>query len=391
MAATKKGFSEDEATDTAGHALEDGDRTDASGMALPEPAPAASPKPPLAPSVKTAPTAAAASSPASSKPPVVPSAKTELPARAASSSASSSVAPPATSTTAAGVKPVNSASLPLFKMPGAPAEDALDDGDDLDDAPLAPPEPDGVAARALMVAALLQRSRFETAPDPKAQAALASWVEAHGLFGNLGAEGAELFDAPSGQWTKEDLEAVGWSAEELPVLLWALGLTDFPAFEARADVGALLARLPMGEDLEPFFAGATVRPVAELEAHRATWETMLEVVRSEAYARSLSEDPSSLEDDEDLQVVLEAAEQEGFDRAAAARQGPVVEAQGALRFWVKTLLAELRERGEVPLDGAALTAMKDERLATVLGLSHARVEALTWLLEGDEYVEDDEG
>lgn len=438
MAATKKGFEEDEPTNTEGAALKEEEATNAGGHALVEPqtdvqvpvvAPPAHGKRSGSPSGKlerdapleqaggATPRAEKSATPGPGggvdQPPragnTAPSGSTatavDQPPRAASGSGLRSAAAPgstaavsagtqapsragSTPSAPGGVKPVNSGSLPLMKFPTTPAPEPLPDLEELDEVSAAPPEADVVAARALMVSSLLRRSAFESTPDAAAMDALNTWVEENGLYGNLGPEGAELFDAVPGSWPDEALDAVAWSAEEAGVLAWALQRQDFPSLEARVDAAAVLRALPVPCDVDAMLSKATLRPVHEVEERLSVYGTLLEVVRSEAYVRSLQQDPASLVEDEELEQVLESAEREGFDRKAAAAKGKAHEAREALRFWTRTLLEELATRGLPVLDGAALVSMKDERLAELLGMTHARSEALLWLLEGDEYVDE---
>ena len=265
---------------------------------------------------------------------------------------------------------------------GPPAEEG--------DAPLAAPaEADVVAARALMVGALLERAKLESTRDEAAFTALRNRVDELGLFGNLGPDGVELFESKLGSWSDEDIESVDWTAEELLLLMWALGKAELPRLEARAEAGALVAKLPLLSESESFIEDATLRPLDELEVHRALCDALLEAVRSEVYARSLQEDPGSLESDEDLEELLSSVAAAGFDRKAAAAKGPANEAVQGLRYWSRSLLTELFASGSPHeahrIDSAKLVALEDAALATWLGTAHARAEAMAWLLEGDEY------
>lgn len=270
-----------------------------------------------------------------------------------------------------------------------------DDFDDRDDsAPIAaPPEADVVAGRALMVAALVERSRLEATRDVARAKALSEWVDVHGLFGNLGPEGVDLFERAPGEWSDDDIDAVDWTTEELRVLLWAIGKTELGPASARADVNALLSQLPVLEPADAFIDSAVLRDAAEIDVQRALAEALLEAVRSEAWARTISEDPQSFEPDADLEELLESIEADGFDRKAAAAQGAVHEAVSGLRFWSRSLLRELFSSGspheQQKLDSSDLVSWDDARLGTLLGVVHARVEAFEWLQEGDEYETDD--
>ena len=261
--------------------------------------------------------------------------------------------------------------------------------DDVEPPLTAPPEPDVVAGRALMVGALLERARLEAARDPARFKALSAWVEENGLFGNLGADGVDLFEARLGSWSDEDIESVDWTSEELQLLLWALQKADFPTLDTRADAASLVAKLPLLKQSDAFIESAALRSIDELEVYRALYEALLEAIRSEVYARSIQEDPGSLEADEDLEELLESVAAEGFDRKAAAAKGPANEAILGLRYWSRSLLSELFASGSPheahKIDSAKLIGLDEATLVTWLGIAHSRTEAMSWLLEGDEY------
>ncbi len=270
----------------------------------------------------------------------------------------------------------------------ASADEALPEGE----VPGAPPEADVVASRALMVAVMLERARLETSGEVAALAKLTGLVEGHGLLGNLGVEGLALFEADPGAWTPDDLEAVRWTAEELHLLLWALGRVAPPSPDARADGAALVALLPLSGDVAAFFTGATLLPLEELEAQRVLWEAVLQAVESEVYARTLLEDPAQHAGDPEVEELLAAAAAEGFDRVAAAAQGPTQELVLGLRFWSRALLdsafGDGSASGPQRLDAAQLLALGELELATLYGIAHTRLGACAWLVEGD-HLEDE--
>ncbi|MFZ5439302.1 MAG: DUF4272 domain-containing protein [Myxococcota bacterium] len=248
---------------------------------------------------------------------------------------------------------------------------------------VAAPEADAVAARALMVAALLERAKLESSRDAARAEALVKWVEREDLLAHLGDEGEAVFSAAPGSWSDDAAEAVAWTAEELQLLLWALRRAELPTAERAANAGELLADVPVLGDVADFVENAALRPPEEVDALRALYAVLHEAVRAEVYARAIVEDPLSLEGDEAFEELLSTVAAEGFDRAQAAAQGKAHEAIEGLRFWSRSLLGELPAEAGVKLDAPRLVALQDEVLATLLGVTHARVEALAWLLEGD--------
>lgn len=273
-----------------------------------------------------------------------------------------------------------------------PAPDADTDADELE-AVGAQPEADAVASRALMVGVMLERARLEATGDVAPLSRLRHLVERHGLLGNLGPEGLALFEAEAGAWSPEDREAVRWTAEELHLLLWALGQVMSPSLDARAEPEGLLTQLPFDGDVEGFLDGARLRPLEVLEVQRELWDVVQQAVETEIYARSVLADPSQLEDDAELEEFLQAMEAEGFDRRAAAAQGRVKEAALGLRHEVRLLLEALFGDGSPHraqrLEAERLLAMDEEELATLYGLAHTRAGACAWLVEGDHFEDED--
>jgi hypothetical protein len=255
----------------------------------------------------------------------------------------------------------------------------------------APPEPDVVASRALMIAALAERARLESSRDLLRFTQLSKWVERYGLYGNLGDSGVELFDGELGSWSEEDLDTVSWATEELQVLLWALERVELPGLETRTETQELLVTLPLLRDAEAFLEQSALRPLDDVETMLALHEALLEAIRSEVYARSILEDPASLEPDAELDELLTVIEERGFDRAAAAKGGKAAEAIAGLRFWCRSVLTELFGDASphvgYRLDAARLISLDDASLATILGTAQARTDALAWLVEGDEEVD----
>lgn len=277
------------------------------------------------------------------------------------------------------------------ELPGAE-----EDGDEL---PGAPPDAEAVALRALAVAALLARASHEARPGNASEVRqLQSWVDAFGLFASFGAGAFELFDAPHGSWAAEDRAAVAWLAEELRLLLWALGREAHlpPAFE-RSDGKALAKQVPLLEPPHAFVAKATLRPLDEFERTRAFYDVLQEAAHCEAWARSLLDEPALADEEaEELEAILEAAEGPDFDRAAVEKKhGHAAAAVAGLRAWSRQLLGDLFAGGSPhaahAFDASAFEAMDLQHLATALALAQTRARALEWLTEGDEWDLDEPG
>jgi HEAT repeat protein len=295
---------------------------------------------------------------------------------------------------------------PTMEIPAVTEDEEFEDEEDEDWLSPTPPEADAVAQRALVVGALQQRlmleERLARGKDPAAKAEiqrLQQWVDEEGLFGTLGIMGMELFEAEPGAWSEEDRQSVAWSAEELQLLLWALKQGKLPPLEARVDVLPLLERLPLLKDPQPFLDGAERRPLEEVEAQRNRWEVMLDCARYESFARGIMADPDLAEGDPELDGLLDSAEAEGFDRSTLeAKHGKARAAVEGLRFWMRFLVTQLQKEGLLAgkagegllFQGKRLADLDETTLAALLGLSHGRSQALTWLVEGDAEVPGDE-
>ncbi len=273
-------------------------------------------------------------------------------------------------------------------------------------APPEPPEADAVAWRALVVGALLRRLELEErlargkdgAAEEEIQR-LQQWVDEEGLFTPLSFTGPELFEAGPGAWSEEERQAVGWSAEELHLLLWALKQTRLPPMEARVEVAPLLACLPLLKDPQPFLESAERRSLEEVEAQMGRWQVLLDCARHESFARGIQAEPELAQGAPELEALLESAEAEGFERGALeAQRGKVRAAVEGLRFWTRFLVTQLQQQGLLPgkageglmFQGQRLAEMDEATLATLLGLAYGRCQALTWLLEGEPAAPEEE-
>jgi hypothetical protein len=262
-----------------------------------------------------------------------------------------------------------------------------------------PPEADAVAQRALVLGGLLGRlsleERLARGKDPAALEEclrLQQWMDEEGLFATLGVTGMELFEAEPGAWTEEERQSVAWSAEELQLLVWALKQGKLPPVDARVEAAPLLERLPLLKDPQPFLESAELRPAEEVQAQRDRWEVLLECGRHESLARGITADPSLIEGDPDLELLLESAEEVGFDRkGTSAKHGKARAAVEGLRHWSHYTVTQRQEEGLLPgkpgegllFRGRRLHELDEEALASLLALAHGRFKALEWLVEGD--------
>jgi hypothetical protein len=272
--------------------------------------------------------------------------------------------------------------------------------------PTVPPEADAVAQRALVHGGLLRRlaleERLARGKDPAAREEslrLHRWMDEEGLFSTLGVPGMELLESEPGTWSEEDRQSMAWSAEELHLLLWALKQEKLPPLDARTEAAPLLERLPLVKASQPFLESAELRIPEELAAQRDRWDVLLECTRYESLARGIATDPTIAEGDPDLELVLESAEEVGFDRkGATTRLGKARAAVEGLRHWSRHLLNQLQEEGMLPgnpgeglvFQGKRLHELDEPTLGVLLALAHGRFQALEWLAEGDAVVPDGE-
>jgi hypothetical protein len=272
--------------------------------------------------------------------------------------------------------------------------------------PTVPPEPEAVAQRTLVLGGLLRRlaleERLARGKDPAAREELQrlqQWMDEEGLFATLGVTGLELLDSEPGTWSEEDRQSIGWSAEELHLLLWGMKQGKLPPLEARVEAAPLLERLPLQKDPQPFLEAAELRPIEEIEAQRDRWEVLLECARYESLSRGIAADPTIAEGDPDLELLLESAEEVGFDRkGTAAKLGKARASAEGLRHWSRHLVTQLQEEGLLPgkpgeglvFQGKRLHEMDEEALASLLALAHGRFQALEWLAAGDVVVPEGE-
>jgi hypothetical protein len=294
--------------------------------------------------------------------------------------------------------------LPEGELDEDLGEGLEDDGEEWN-TPL-PPVAEAVAQRALVLGGLLRRmsleERLARGKDPAAQeeiVRLQRWMDEEGLFATLGVTGMELFEAEPGAWSEEDRLSISWGTEELQLLLWALKQGKLPPQETRSEAGPLLERLPLLKDPQPFLESTERRPIEEVEAQRDRWEVLLECARYESFARGIAADPALAEGDEDLETLLESAEEVGFDRrGVASKQGKAPCAVQGLRYWSRHLVTQLQEEGLLPgtpgegliFQGKRLHELEEPALASLLALAHGRFQALEWLAAGDVAVPEDE-
>lgn len=269
-----------------------------------------------------------------------------------------------------------------------------------------PPEEEAVAQRALVLGGLLRRlsleERLGKVKDPAAKEEilrLQRWMDEEGLFSTLGVADIALLEAAPGTWIPDHRLSVAWLAEELQWLLWGLKQVKPPPVDARVEPAPLLDLLPLLKDPQPFLESADRRPLEEMEAERSRWELVLECARHESFARGIAADPTIAEGDPDLAMLLESAEEVGFDRkSVSANQGKTQAVVEGLRHWARHVATELQQQGLLPgkpgeglvFQGKQLHELDANALTLLLSLAYSRAQALEWLVAGGAALPDGE-
>lgn len=283
-------------------------------------------------------------------------------------------------------------------LDGGTQEVAIPEDEDTSWTEQVPPDAEAVAQRALVFGGLLRRlaleERLAKVKDPAAKEEilrLQRWMDEEGLFSTLGVADIDLLEAEPGNWLPDHRQSVAWLAEELQWLLWALKQGKPPPVDARVETTPLLGQLPLLKDPQPFLESADQRPLDEVQEQRDLWQLILECARHESLARGISADPTLAEGDPDLPMLLESAEEVGFDRKSiSATQGKVQAAAEGLRYWSRHVVTELQQQGQLPgkpgegliFQGKRLHELDENALALLLSLAHARFQALEWLIAG---------
>lgn len=125
---------------------------------------------------------------------------------------------------------------------------------DPDDEEIPPPTAERVAARALVLAAVVARGHLEHMPPGQGDLQrLIDWMDAHELWDEAEAPEQRLLRTPRGKLDQQTTINSTWRSEGLVVLAWALGLIELPAHDEPVDpqlvteaVGLFERELPAG-------------------------------------------------------------------------------------------------------------------------------------------------
>ena len=220
--------------------------------------------------------------------------------------------------------------------------------------------PDEVAARCVILAALLRRLWLETgatsAPgdEPAGEAFdLRGWLQAEGLWDRLTDFDAELLNRPIGSLDDEDIANVTWQAEALATLAWSLNfVNDLPA-GGQGDIETIVKALPAPwEQTSPWLQGARLRAEPEIARERE---------RAEVYAWRIEVEP--------VRRAADSAERAAIKATIAA----------VTREATAAGLIENAGGNDFSIDGQPVHTFDEGELERSAALAGERLRALNWV------------
>lgn len=135
----------------------------------------------------------------------------------------------------------------------------------------APPAPQRVAARALVLCAVVCRGFIEQEPKSRDNDALRrrvlDWLDGLKLMPEAEPKELAMLRAPLGTLPPQDAVDAGWRCEGLAVLAWALQVFELPGYDTEMEPKAVTEALGFlwAEEAAELLAAPTLRPAAELE------------------------------------------------------------------------------------------------------------------------------
>ena len=214
-----------------------------------------------------------------------------------------------------------------------------------------PPRPHRIAARALVLSAVVARAYLEEgAGDPHTEqlrAQILAWLSELDLSGAATAAEQKQLQRPVGRLAPREQVDASWLCEGLAVLAWGLGRAELPDADAHVDPRHVASSLGFLEaSAGALLALPTLRPDEELALALARLTLIRE--RLAAFAQR----PESI----DLCALAEGA-----------ALGPLVLAGVPL------------QEGDLRIDGKPLAQASAERVAEVTSSAIERSRALAWV------------
>jgi hypothetical protein len=219
--------------------------------------------------------------------------------------------------------------------------------------------PTEVAARAIVVAAVLRRVALEDAAATDADDAAAEafdlreWLRGQRLADAATAHERSLLDRLPGDLSVAEVQDESWLGEGFAVLAWALALAELPPLGGPAAIDTALAALPAPWDsTAAWIAAARLRPEPAIAAARERaelwhWRASVEAARRSA-------------------APADRAEYDEAIREVAAEAGA-------------TGLLDQRAAGDFALGGDPVRALPADRIGDLTALAAERLRALNWL------------
>ncbi len=134
-----------------------------------------------------------------------------------------------------------------------------------------PPAPQRVAARALVLCAVVCRGFIEQEPKSRDNESLRrrvlDWLEGLKLMPEVEPKELAMLRAPLGTLPLQDAVDAGWRCEGLAVLAWALQVSELPGYDEEVEPKAITEALGFlwAEEARELLAAPKLRPLAELE------------------------------------------------------------------------------------------------------------------------------
>jgi len=219
--------------------------------------------------------------------------------------------------------------------------------------------PEAVAARCIVLAALIRRLSIESLASDRNDEGLSgeafdlrAWLRSENIWDSLGDREIAFLDRPLGDLDDDQMASVAWQAEGLATLGWALGLAELSPLGDLRQVEAVLELVPSPWDATAAWignAGLRSEPVVARERDRAElfeWRASIEA------PRRIATGPERTEYDEAIADV--ASEVEGTGLAVVAN-------------------------GDLLIADIPLASLQDDMLERLMALAEERLRALNWL------------
>jgi len=143
----------------------------------------------------------------------------------------------------------------------------------------APPTPDRVAARAIVLSAVACRALIEKDADKPGAEQLrkdvVEWLTRVGVAGEIEQSEAALLSTPLGKLDKKTTVDATWSSEGMVVLAWVLGCVSLPAFYKECEPSDVANAIGfLGEREATILRQPVLRDAGEISVAEETYLTL---------------------------------------------------------------------------------------------------------------------